>query len=494
MLSPDTQSDAPLLSTSEASAGQSLLKWSRYFLFGLVLIPLVLSSLAWYSSTQHGKRLAATLATERFILSLDELLSTVQDAETGQRGYLLSGSGLYLAPYLRAEREVDRRLSHAIDLGAHTGLAPSTWQPLQTAIHAKFDELAITLELHRSGHPEAALAELRSNRGQQQMTTIRVLISRLKAQQTAKYERLYEQTQASERHLTVALVCGVFLAPLLLLAVFRVNTLYVKERDASEASIRRLNEELEHRVQERTAELEARTRYSEAQAAELERSNTDLEQFASIASHDLQEPLRMIASYMGMLSRRYGSTLDDAARTYIQFAVDGAKRMQTLINDLLAYSRAGTQEIKKQFLPFEQVVSQAAANLQLAIRENSVVLDCGALPTVQADETKLIQVVQNLLGNAIKFRKPGVIPEIKLNARRQGPDWLFSVADNGIGFDPKYSDRIFLVFQRLHGAGRYPGNGIGLSICRRIVEHHGGRLWAESEPGSGSTFFFTLPA
>ena len=491
---PDLQSDASLLSSSEANAGQSLLKWSRYFLFGLVIIPLLLSCLAYYASIQHRKGLTATLATERFILSLDELLSNVQDAETGQRGYLLSGSGLYLAPYLRARREIDRRLSTAVELGSRTGLAPSTWPPLESAIHTKFDELALTLELQRAGTPAAALAELRSNRGQQQMSEIRTLISRLKAQQNASYERLFEQTQANERYLTLALVCGVFLPLFLLIAVFRVNLLYVRERDASEARIRRLNDELEHRVLERTAELEARTRYSEAQAAELERSNTDLEQFASIASHDLQEPLRMIASYMGMLSRRYGSTFDETAQTYIRFAVDGAKRMQTLISDLLAYSRAGTQDINKQLVPFGQVVTKAAANLQLAIEENSVVLECGPLPSLPADEIKLTQVLQNLLGNAIKFRKPGVVPRIKVNARTQGPDWLFSVADNGIGFDPKYSDRIFLVFQRLHGAGRYPGNGIGLSICRRIVEHHGGRLWAESEPGSGSTFFFTLPA
>ncbi|MDQ2710746.1 MAG: ATP-binding protein, partial [Acidobacteriota bacterium] len=251
---------------------------------------------------------------------------------------------------------------------------------------------------------------------------------------------------------------------------------------------------LESRVKERTAELEARIRQSEAQAIELKRSNADLIQFASVASHDLQEPLRTIASYMGILVRRYGGSLDEAAQTYIQFAISGASRMQTLINDLLAYSRVGTQGIAKLQLPFEQIVKRVAEALELMIRENSAKITCGSLPTVEADEVKISQVLQNLIGNAIKFRKPETSPEIRISAERHANEWQFAVADNGIGFDPKYCDRIFEVFQRLHGVGKYAGNGIGLAISRRIIEHHGGRLWAESRPGIGSTFYFTLPA
>ena len=270
--------------------------------------------------------------------------------------------------------------------------------------------------------------------------------------------------------------------------------LYLHERDQADREILSLYEKLELRVLERTAELEARTRFSEAQSKELERSNADLAQFAYVASHDLQEPLRMVASYVGMLSKRYGTALDDSARTYMQFAMEGASRMQALINDLLSYARAGTQAITKKQISFERIMKEALASLRLTIEETSAVIEYASLPVVELDEVKMTQVVQNLLSNAIKFRRNGTSPKIRVSAERRGADWLFSVADNGIGFDPKYQDRIFEVFQRLHGVGKYPGNGIGLSICRRIVEHHGGRLWADSRPGVGSTFFFTLAA
>lgn len=202
----------------------------------------------------------------------------------------------------------------------------------------------------------------------------------------------------------------------------------------------------------------------------------------------------MVSSYMGLLARRYEGKLDETANKYIGFAIDGANRMQTLISDLLLYSRAGTQAVSKHLISFEDVLRKALDNLSIAIRENAAVVRHGDLPQIEADETKLIQVMQNLVGNAIKFRRSGIPPEITISASRNGDEWLFTVADNGIGFDPKYHDKIFQVFQRLHGIGMYPGNGIGLAISRRIVEHHGGRLWARSEPGAGSQFFFTLPA
>lgn len=201
----------------------------------------------------------------------------------------------------------------------------------------------------------------------------------------------------------------------------------------------------------------------------------------------------MVGSYMGLLSKRYGGQLDETADKYIQFAVDGANRMQALIHDLLSYARAGTQAIDKTPIPAEGIVERALTNLEMAIQESSAVVHYGNLPEIEADETKLTQVMQNLIGNAIKFRRPDRPPEIFVTANQEGAEWVFEVADNGIGFESKYSDRIFQVFQRLHGVGKYPGNGIGLAICRRIVEHHGGRLWAESQPGVGSKFFFSLP-
>ncbi len=477
----------------QPGSGSNLLKTSRYYLAGLAIIPLLLALTAYFTNAAHMKSVAQTLTTDRFILSLDDLLNTVQDAETGQRGYMLTGSEEYLAPYVRAKGEIDQQFLAVTKFASQARVSPAILGQLKASIDSKMAELEKTISLKQSEGRNAAMAEIRTNRGQQDMARIRRLIGELKSEQTEAYEKRYAQQIRNQRYLTVALGVVVAISIMLLIFIFRFSTLYARERDETEAEIRSLNQELERRVQDRTAELEARTLESEAQAIKLERSNEDLAQFASIASHDLQEPLRMVASYMGMLSRKYGSALDDTARTYIQYATSGASRMQTLVSDLLAYSHAGTEAITKKITPGDKICKRAVENLRLVIQENSAVVRFEGLPPIDIDEVKMTQVIQNLLGNAIKFRKPDVAPEITISAERRGSDWLFSVRDNGIGFDSKYSDRIFQVFQRLHGVGRYPGNGIGLSICRRIVEHHGGNLWAESQPGVGSTFYFTLP-
>ncbi|MGA7951951.1 MAG: PAS domain-containing protein [Gloeobacterales cyanobacterium] len=229
------------------------------------------------------------------------------------------------------------------------------------------------------------------------------------------------------------------------------------------------------------------------QRQELARSNSDLQQFAYVASHDLQEPLRMVASYLQLLERRYKDRLDADAHEFIQYAVDGAGRMQTLINDLLAYSRVGTQGKPFKLTDYGEVLKRALLQLKITIEETGAVITHDApLPQVMADEGQLTQVLQNLLGNAIKFRGEQV-PHIHLGAKQIEGEWVFSVKDQGIGMDPQYKDRIFLIFQRLHNRAEYRGTGIGLAICKRIVERHGGRIWVESELNQGSTFYFTIP-
>ena len=229
-----------------------------------------------------------------------------------------------------------------------------------------------------------------------------------------------------------------------------------------------------------------------AVAAELERSNNDLEQFASIAAHDLQEPLRMVASYTQLLAERYEGQLDEKTRKYIAYAVDGAVRMQQLVNDLLTYARVGTRGNPIEPTDAGRVLGQAIGDLATAIEESRAVVTHEELPLVRADASQLRQLFQNLLANALKFRSAEV-PRVHVSARDEGRDWVFAVRDNGIGIDRQYAERVFVVFQRLHTRQDYPGTGIGLAVCKRIVERHGGRIWFESEPGKGSTFLFTVP-
>ncbi len=231
---------------------------------------------------------------------------------------------------------------------------------------------------------------------------------------------------------------------------------------------------------------------AEQAKALLARSNAELEQFAYVASHDLQEPLRMISSYVQLISRRYNGRLDKDADEFIAYAVDGTLRMQQLINDLLAYSRVGTRGKPPMPTSFEGVLSKAMANLKMAVVESGAVVTHDPLPTAMADEVQMVQLFQNLIGNAIKFRGQET-PQIHVSARQEENEWVFSVHDNGIGIDPQFHERIFVLFQRLHGREEYPGTGIGLTVSKKIVERHGGRIWLESCLGKGTTFFFTIP-
>ena len=230
----------------------------------------------------------------------------------------------------------------------------------------------------------------------------------------------------------------------------------------------------------------------EKRTDELLRSNAELEQFAYIASHDLQEPLRMITSYTELLKKRYSSGFDDDANEFMTFIVDGASRMKQLINDLLAYSRVGTKRKPPEPTDSQTILDKVLLNLGIAMKESSATVTSDFLPVIMADPVQLVQLFQNLVGNAIKFHgeKP---PRIHVSAKQQNNEWVFSIHDDGIGIDSQHFDRIFMIFQRLHTRQEYSGTGIGLAVCKKIVENMGGRIWVESEPGKGTTFFFAVP-
>ena len=262
----------------------------------------------------------------------------------------------------------------------------------------------------------------------------------------------------------------------------------ITKRKKLEEELKKSHDNLELKVQERTAELDILI-------DELKRSNAELQQFAYVSSHDLQEPLRTIASFTQLLERRYKGKLDSDADEFMDYIVEAAKRMQQLINDLLEYSRVATKGAEFQQVDTEEVLDNVLQNLKSSIEENNAEITHDELPTVIADKVQLVQLFQNLIGNAIKFKKPDEPPKIHISAQKDEKknEYVFSVSDNGIGMEPQYAERIFIIFQRLHTRDVYKGTGIGLSIAKKIIERHGGRIWVESEFGVGSTFYFTIP-
>lgn len=255
-------------------------------------------------------------------------------------------------------------------------------------------------------------------------------------------------------------------------------------------------EELRRQLAESREALEASHKRAEEairrSTEELARSNADLQEFAFAASHDLQEPLRTVGGFVQLLQQKYGNRLDAEAQTFIQYAVDGVQRMEALIRDLLAYSRVNTHAKEPTSTDTGMAISAALGNLHARIVETAADISCGELPTVHADASQLAQLFQNLLGNSLKFRGEAP-PKIEVTARRDGEFWQFSIRDNGIGIEPQFHKTIFEAFRSLHTRKKYPGTGIGLATCKKIVERHGGRIWVESELGEGATFHFTLP-
>lgn len=246
-------------------------------------------------------------------------------------------------------------------------------------------------------------------------------------------------------------------------------------------------------IQEHADALDQANKELKNQSKELKRSNEELEQFAYMVSHDLHEPLRMVSSYTQLLARRYTDKIDSDANDFISHAVEGTNRMQWLINDLLNYSRIQSHESTFEDMSCGEILGQVKHNLQIAIEKSSALITNDLLPTINANPVQMMQLFQNLLDNAIKFSGE-LPPRIHVSADKKGGEWVFSVNDKGIGIDPQFNERIFLIFKRLHDREKYPGTGIGLAVCKRIVERHGGRIWVNSGSDNGTTFYFTIPA
>jgi signal transduction histidine kinase len=481
---------------------------------GVVLVAaIVVATIALSDLGSDRNRVVNTLDPAAFHGS--QLYAAMLNQETGLRGYLLSGQRPFLAPYTSGAAQQRTQVK--------------ALQPLLASLPAARADLSVALrriDIWRSTYALPAIGRVAASgkpmpggniaTGKLEFNYIRGPIGSFQAYLSAQRKQAVSQLRASADVLDItAIACAVALVLVVValgiaLRAAAIRPLTRLAGDARQVASGDFDHEVDpsgprevhtlavdvnqmrRRILRELSAVRAGNTALEARARDLERSNAELEQFAYVASHDLQEPLRKVASFCQLLQRRYIGQLDARADQYIEFAVDGAKRMQALIDDLLAFSRVGRAERAPTLVSCAKALSQARVNLTNEIKKSGAVIETTDLPSVNAEFTLLTSLFQNLISNAIKFRGEQP-PIVRITAGRREDDWLFSVADNGIGIEPEFADRIFVIFQRLHDRTQYAGTGIGLSMCRKIVEHYGGRIWLDTEYHEGAKFDFTLP-
>jgi signal transduction histidine kinase len=480
---------------------------------GVLVAAIVVAAVALNNLGNDRNRVVSTLDPAAFHGS--QLYAAMLNQETGLRGYLLSSQSPFLVPYTTGV--------------AQQGTQAKALQPLLVSLPAARADLAIALrqiEYWRSTYARPAIAQVAATgkpmpggniaTGKADFNAIRAPMASFQAYLSAQHRQAVSRLRGSADVLDVT---GIVSAVALILVVAAlgvalraaaIRPLTRLASDARQVASGDFDHEVDpsgprevhtlavdvnamrKRILRELSAVRAGHTALEARARDLERSNAELEQFAYVASHDLQEPLRKVASFCQLLQRRYIGQLDARADQYIEFAVDGAKRMQALIDDLLAFSRVGRAERAPTLVSCAKALSQARVNLTSEIKKSGAVIETTDLPSVNAEFTLLTSLFQNLISNAIKFHGEQA-PVVRITAGRRDDDWLFSVADNGIGIEPEFADRIFVIFQRLHDRTQYAGTGIGLSMCRKIVEHYGGRIWLDTSYEDGARFVFTLP-
>jgi signal transduction histidine kinase len=453
---------------------------------------------------------------EPALLAALDLENALINEETGVRGYIITAEPDFLEPYDKG-RAAEAQAYVALSRPEHS-IGSALIADVQ-AVRSRAEDWQrrfVIPALQRTGQRHSG-AIASSLEGKTIFDSIRVSLGHLRGDLTARLTHAQSQLNSDASFLEVvllvaaALILSSVLGAGVLLRQIITRPLESLGRDTEQVAagdfakpveitggpreIVQLGGEIDGMrqriVQELTTVESARARLEE-QALELQRSNAELEQFAYVASHDLQEPLRKIASFCQALERRYHGQLDERADQYIEFAVDGAKRMQILINDLLAFSRVGRSGRTHEPVALEEILAQTKTSLSGALADCGGSVLAEALPVVRGEPSLLLSLFQNLISNAIKFRGSEP-PVVSFAVTRGDQEWNFSATDNGIGIDPEYAERIFVIFQRLHTKEAYPGTGIGLAMCRKIVEYHGGRMWLDPDHAPGAQFHFTLP-
>ena len=478
------------------------------------LAAIVTGSLALHDLSATRSQVVTKLDPASFQAS--QLYAALLNQETAVRGYALTADRSFLDPYTRgmaAQRRSAARLRQLLTglPGAQAELAQVTAGSGQW--RTQYAQPAID-QIAARGKPLLSPA---IQQGKADFDSLRAPLSRLQASLATRRRAAVASLSSSARELNAACILialGLLVIVTALALGARRAVLRPLSQVASDArrvadgdfehqvgrtgprELQGVGEDVElmrQRILRELSALRANNVTLEERTLDLQRSNAELEQFAYVASHDLQEPLRKVASFCQLLQRRYSGRLDERADQYIEYAVDGAKRMQVLINDLLAFSRVGRSIESRELVDTGEALGQARANLAEARKDARAVIDAGELPVVLGEPALITAVFQNLLSNALKFRGEQP-PHVRVTAEREDGFWVFSVTDNGIGIPEEYADRIFVIFQRLHDRAAYSGTGIGLAMCRKIIEYFGGRIWLDTAYSGGSRFCFTLPA
>jgi signal transduction histidine kinase len=450
----------------------------------------------WIEVSRLVESAAIVVHTHQVRDGVVRLSSLLQEVEAAERAFLQTGDVAMLQSYEAARDQLERDLQQTRQLTRGDVAEEHRLQELERLIRQRIDIAASAVRSAQQAGAPAAQQEIASGEGLQVTESIRRVAGELQDEQRDLLAVRAEAARTSAATISYAVQVGFGVALAAVAFAFSVArranrdlTLRVDEATTqlqsslsslreSEAELRQARDELERRVIERTEELE--------------RSNGELEQFAYVASHDLQEPLRAISGCVQIIERRYDAQLDAKGHELIGHTVAGVARMKELIDGLLAYSRVNRVGGEVEALSSSSIIDAAVLQLESAVAESGAEIARGDLPMVVGNRGQLIQLFQNLLGNALKYRGD-VAPRISVSATAKGGMWDFAVRDNGIGIEPQYFERVFSIFQRLHTRDEYPGTGIGLALCKKIVERAGGVIWIESEPGSGSTFHFTLP-
>ncbi|MEX2174335.1 MAG: CHASE3 domain-containing protein [Pirellulaceae bacterium] len=488
--------------------------------FAMVFATLVVNAAVTYLNVRRLHRHNQQVErTHQVLAELQTLLTAILDAESGMRGYLITHEPSHVEPYDLAIRDVRQSLKKVAALTLDNPAQQTQIANLRNQVQWRLNLMQTNLDTHETAGFDAARARILTDEGKQAMGSLRKTIRKMQREE----QRLLANREAeSATSYWTAIVAGL-ISTALGLALAAGGCLLVRRdivvREQASRDLQQVNDRLEERVRERTAaisdanatlrdEIDERRRAEEqvrAFAEELRRSNRELEQFASVASHDLQEPLRKIQAFGDRLAGQFRQELGEKGQDYLDRILGSASRMRALIDDLLAYSRVATKAQPFAQISLSEIAAEVISDLEARTLQSGGRIELGGLPAIHADPLQMRQLLQNLIGNGLKFHRPGVPPVVRVYARMvQAPlaaeensplglQCELTVEDNGIGFETVYSDRIFELFQRLHGRNEYEGTGIGLAICKKIVDRHKGTITAYSSPGQGARFVVTLP-